>query len=384
MALIYDRIAPKFIIKIIALSIIFASPSLMMGNTRLVPEQAQVKLLKTRLDAKFSVQKDNEPGGSVMILKDNKVLYSRSFGLSDLGTKTKFTSETVNNLGSISKTFVAYGILILNKQGKLTLDDPISKYFPDFKNREIAEKVKIRHLLTHTSGLPDSRNVDGDSVFYLSAKDEENFAPLKLTEKLEFEPGSQWKYSNPAYNGLALIIEKVSGMKWQWFVEEKIFRPAGMGHSKITDGPYPESGVAHGYRKINNQWKEFDYGEYPTMAAAGNGGVWSSIDELCKYVKAVKNCSFLDYETIKFSETTWNPDNWNSPEPPGQGFCWFIHKPDDSDKNYRIEHSGSQAGFRAHLIMYPDAGIVVIWLSNNEQTYTKLIIEQLTQAGYLK
>lgn len=109
-------------------------------------------------------------------------------------------------------------------------------------------------MITHTSGLPDSRNVDKDSIFFLAARDEGNFAPLKLTDTLEFESGSQWNYSNPAYNGLALIIEKVSGMKWQSFIENNIFKPSGMKDSKITDGSFPERDVAHGYRKTNNQF----------------------------------------------------------------------------------------------------------------------------------
>ena len=208
--------------------------------------------LKAKLDSFITKNFSEEaPGGSLLIRKGEAVLYQKSFGLADLSVNEKFTPATISNTGSISKTFVAYGILILQNQGRLSIEDPISKYFPDFKNREIADKVKIRHLITHTSGLPDSRNVDADSIFYLSAKDEENFAPLKGTEKLEFEPGSRWKYSNPAYNGLALIIEKVSGMKWQRFIDQMIFKPAGMRWSTITDGSFPQKGVAHGYRMVN-------------------------------------------------------------------------------------------------------------------------------------
>jgi len=343
------------------------------------------KLLAAKLDLIFSQHfKENEPGGSVFIQQANKVLYSKSFGLADLKTMQKFTNRTISNTGSISKTFVAYSILILQSQGKLSIEDSIIKYFPDFKNKEIAAKVKIKHLITHTSGLPDSRNVDKDSIFYLTAKDKENFAPLKLTDTLEFEPGSQWKYSNPSYNGLALIIEKVSGMKWQSFIENYIFKLAGMLDSKITDGSFPEKDVAHGYRKVNNRFEEYDYGEYPTFTASGNGGVWSSVDDLKKYVDAMKKCLFLDCNTIALSQKAWHSKNWNAKDPPSQGFSWFVSEPKNKDEYKVINHSGSQAGFRAHLFIIPKPDITIIWLTNNDKSITHLIMKPLVELGYAK
>ncbi len=343
------------------------------------------KLLTARLDSIISADfNDIEPGGSLLIQKGNRVLYSRSFGLTDLKTQQKFSANTVSNTGSITKTFIAYGILLLQNQGKLSIEDSIIKYFPDFKNKEIARKVKIKHLLTHTSGLPDSRNVEKDSLFYLTAKDEENFAPLKLTDTLEFEPGSNWNYSNPSYNGLALIIEKVSGMKWQTFIKNYIFRPAGMNDSKITDGPYPENSVAHAYRKINNGFEEYDYGEYPTFAASGNGGIWSSVEDLKKYVNAIKKCLFIDCNTVSFSQKVWHPANWSGKEPPSQGFSWFVYEPKNTNEYKIISHSGSQAGFRAHLFIIPEPDITIIWLTNNDKSLTPLIMNPLHELGYLK
>src|SRR6478736_392185 len=168
------------------------------------------------------------PGGAVLIKKNDSTIFSRGYGLADLETKEQITTKTLFNLGSISKTFVANGVLLLQQQGKLSVEDNLIKYFPDFKNKKIGEKIKIKHLLTHTSGLPDNREVGKDTVFYLTAKDAENWAPELKVDSLEFEPGTNYHYSNPAYNGLALIIEKVSGQKWQDFVAENIFEPSGM------------------------------------------------------------------------------------------------------------------------------------------------------------
>src|SRR5690554_2956884 len=186
----------------------------------------------------------DQPGGVVLVKKNNETVFLKSYGLADLESSEKITPNTVFNTGSISKTFVAYGILSLEEAGQLRLEDSLMTYFPQFENPEIVRKVRVRHLLTHTSGLPDLRRVQEEIEFYLTARDEENFAPLYQTEALHFKPGQQFEYSNPAFNGLALIIEQTTGQKWQDFIRETIFTPSGMDHSTITDGPHPEHGVA--------------------------------------------------------------------------------------------------------------------------------------------
>ena len=282
-------------------------------------------------------------------------------GIADLKTKDPISTKTLFNVGSISKTFVAFGILQLAKENKLSLNDSLYKYFPDFKDTAIAKKVRVYHLLTHTSGLPDIRNVAGDSVFYLTAKDEENWAPIKKTESLEFEPGEKFHYSNPAFNGLALIIEKVSGIKWQDYIKKKIMQPAGMNTSAITDGSYPETGVSHGYLLDGKNYFEKDYGEEPTFAASGNGGVWSSVEELWKYEQAIQQNVFLDSSWIKKSRTVFTFQNWKDSLPPFIGLCWFIT---DFEKQNMIGHTGSQGGFRADYVWLPEKKLFYVILCN--------------------
>jgi len=316
----------------------------------------------TDLDNIFdSVFKTDEPGGAVLIAKDGKIIYEKGFGIEDINTKKPIGVNTLFNVGSISKTFVAFGILQLAKENRLSLDDDIYKYFPDFKDSSIAKKIKIHHLLTHSSGLPDIRNVQGDSVFYLSAKDEENWAPIKKADSLEFQPGERFNYSNPAFNGLALIIEKVTGMKWQDYIKKNIMEPAGMNTSTITDGSYPESGVSHGYLFDGKNYFEKDYGEEPTFAAAGNGGVWSSVNELWKYEQAIQKNIFLDSAWIKRSRTVYDLSNWKDSLPPFIGLCWFITKTNNENM---IGHTGSQGGFRADYVWLPEKKIFYVILCN--------------------
>jgi CubicO group peptidase (beta-lactamase class C family) len=302
------------------------------------------------------------PGGAILIMKGEKVIFSKGYGLADLQTKEKITPRTLFNTGSISKTFVSQVILDLANEGKLSLQDSLAKYFNDFKNPDIANHVRIHHLLTHTSGLPDNRRVFLDSIFLLTAKDEENFAPLKQNDSLLFAPGSQYEYSNPAYNGLALIIEKVTGRKWQEVVKEKIFDPAGMKTSVITDGPFPASGVSHAYLKMKDGYVEKDYGEEPTFAAAGNGGVWSSVEELAKYELALRNATFSDSKTIEDARTIKQYANWKSATPPFIGYSWFIGTTEDG--NTMIYHTGTQGGFYGDHVSIPEKGITYIMLCN--------------------
>ena len=333
----------------------------------------------------------NKPGGSILIKKGDDIIFLNGYGLADLVTKEKITENTIFNTGSISKTFVANGILILQERDSLSLNDNLYKYFDDFENIEISKKVKIKHLLSHTSGLPDNRNIIENRDFYITAKDKENFEPLKRVTKLNFEPGEKFQYSNPSFNGLALIIEEITNEPWQKYVINNVFKPAKMYNSKITNGAYPETGVAHAY---DNYYKdgdsiyfgdyyEYDYGEIPTFAAAGNGGVWSSILDLAKYEKAIEENLFLTKEMVRESRTVFYPKNWSDSIKPNVGYSWFIGeknlftKPNLFDVKF-IHHTGSQGGFRSFYIKIPEKEILFIGLFNRHvDNAEKLIYDSL-------
>lgn len=303
----------------------------------------------------------NEPGGVILVKKNNKTVFLKGFGLEDMETNINNSPTSVFNTGSVSKTFVAYAILMLEQEGILSIEDSLYKYFDDFKSPDIAKKVKVKHLLTHTSGLPDSRPVSDNYEFYLSAKDAENFEPIKATTQLNFEPGEQFEYSNPAFNGLALIIEKITDDKWQNYVIENIFKPSKMDDSKITDGPHPTENVTHAYIKDNNEFKELDYGEEPTFAAAGNGGVWSSVIDLAKYENALLKHTFVNKEVLDKSRSIYKFDNWKSDTPPDVGLSWFITNSDFPDNIFNVDivsHTGWQGGFRAFYISIPEKDIL--------------------------
>lgn len=316
------------------------------------------------LDAFFRARfPADAPGIAVLIAKRGQPVWRGAYGLADLQAKTPISTRTVLNLGSLSKTFVANAILILAERGKLSVDDALLTYFPDFAHPEVVRGVQLRHLLTHTSGLPDLRPMAEPVEFYLTARDPENWAPEKAVAELAFLPGTNFAYSNPAFNGLALVVEQVAHRPWQAFVADEIFRPAGMANSTITDGPEPSRGVAHGYALEGGAWVESDYGEVPTFAAAGNGGVWSSVEDLARYEHALANATFLSAETIADSRTIKTFDNWSGEAPPKIGWSWFIK---DVDGQREIGHTGSQGGFMTNYFVVPDQDVLVVYLMNRD------------------
>ena len=320
--------------------------------------------LEKELDVIFSSYfYADKPGGTALIMIENKILYEKGFGLADLKTKDAIDPNTIFNTGSISKTFVSNGILILQERGMLSLEDNLLKYFPDFKNKELASKVKIINLLTHTSGLPDNRGVADSTQYYLTADDAQNFAPLKQNDSLLFEPGEFFKYSNPSYNGLALIIEQVTGDSWQKFIEKEIFDVLSMNNSRITNGAYPDSGVSHAYRfnDATLTFEEEDYGEVPTFNAAGNGGVWSTVGDIAKYKIGLDNSSFLNEKMISESQTSYNFSNWKDTVNAPNGYSWFINQ---TDSVKYVGHTGSQGGFISDFLIIKEKDITYILLCN--------------------
>src|ERR1041384_7494949 len=339
----------------------------------------------TALDRFFASEfHADEPGGATLVMKGDRVVFSHGYGLADLKTRQPVSTRTLFDVASVTKPFVASAILMLQEQGKLSVGDNLLTYFPGFKNKDIAARVQLKHLLTHTSGLPDLRNVRENVAFYLTAKDAENWYPTTQADALEFEPGSQFAYSNPAFDGLALIVEQVSGVKWQSFVHDRIFVPAGMTTSTITDGPYPESGVAHGYLKLKGEWSEADYGELPTFAAAGNGGVWSSVEELARFELALRNAVFLRPATIADARTIKTFPNWTSATPPELGWSWFIKQTPDHLRT--VGHTGHQGGFTANYVSLPDKAIFFVTLSNSPRDidpFAAKILQELARDSWL-
>lgn len=345
--------------------------------------QIYTEPLQAKLDSTLGTLKSNDPGGYIYVQAGNQILYYKSFGVANLETNEAFSDYTLVNVGGLSRTFIAYAILILQQEGKLNLEDSISMYIPDIKNKELANKIKIRHLLTHTSGLKDIPTQAMDSLHFLSITDKDNFELVKYTNKPAFEPGSNFKFSEQAFSALVLILEKVSGTSWQEFIKEKICGPAGMTFTRFTGKPGEKVAASTGYRKVKGKFSEYDQGEVPKMYTAVNAGVWSNVNDLRKYAYALQYCNFLKCENVKTSVDLLTPFNWYSDKPIPHSQCWYIDQiPGMEHKN--ISYEGAIGGFRTSFMVFPQTEISIVILSNNSTNYAKEVLKVLKDFGHIK
>ena len=221
---------------------------------------------------------------------DNKIVYRKGYGLANVETKSLITPETNFRMASVSKQFTAMGILLLEKGGKLSLNDPLTKFFPNF-NGKVGQKVQIRHLLTHSSGILDYEAVMNPNQRE-QLSDADVLTLIKDRDSLYFEPGIQFRYSNSAYCLLALVIEKVSGKPFASFIRQRIFQPLKMNQSVIYEAGKPIANRAMGYRKKDNRFVFSD--QSVTSATKGDGGVYTSLIDYQKWNEALRNSTLLD------------------------------------------------------------------------------------------
>jgi len=257
-----------------------------------VPEpKADEKELAAAVRALLEGQtKADEFSGVVLIAKDSRILFHEAYGNADREKKVPNRKDTKFNLGSINKSFTRVAIHQLARQGKLSLDDPIEKFLPDYPNAQAAEKVTIRHLLNMTSGIGDFFGSRYDATPKDKIRTLRDYLPLFSDLPLEFEPGTNNRYSNGGYVVLGVIIEKVSGVDYYTYVRENIFKPCGMlntdSFARDADVPnlargYTLEGVAEGGRVLNHS----------TLPGRGSsaGGGYSTAEDMLKYVLALKD-----------------------------------------------------------------------------------------------
>jgi len=328
-----------------------------------------------RVDQLFAEQNNpRSPGCSVAISRNGAIVYEHGYGMADLEWNVPITPTTVMGAASISKQFTAKSILLLAQQGKLLLDDDVSQYIPEWSDRE--HHVTIRHLLTHTSGLIDYEDImpespptpaasatssalpaTSDEVVTDPSRQLRDIDVLHLLEKerrLYFEPGTQYRYSNGGYSMLALIVERASGKKFQDFLHERIFEPLGMRDTLayVAEGPaVPHR--AYGYTLANDgKWQRTD--QSLTSAVLGDGGIYSSIDDLAKWDAAQYDDRLLSDASRELAFTPWTKTD---DEQVKYGFGWRI-------TGATLWHSGETIGFRNVIVRYPKAHLSVIVLTN--------------------
>ena len=328
---------------------------------------------------------DGEPGAAVLVMKGDSVLFDRGYGIADLQTKAPIDGDTFFNIASVSKQFTAVAILQLVQAGLLSVDDPVSKYLPEFE-ADFWDEITIAQLMSHSSGIPDARNysreekINGDEALSISYMDTLSFT--------HFAPGTAYEYINPTFVLLGYIVEKVSGQQFTEYVAEHIFEPAGMVQTLYFDRDRQEliPNMAHGYEyadvedmpeertasdadSAHKNWYEYDFGEETFFATRPDGGIYTSTHEFAEWERALRTAALLPEDYLK---DAWSPHTYITGSPWSDyqnrpntwyGYGWFIEPATDST-NIVIYHTGDNGGFKILAARYPASNALVLVFAN--------------------
>jgi CubicO group peptidase (beta-lactamase class C family) len=323
---------------------------------------AQIKA-KIEVDRIFTEwNKSNVPGGALGVVKDGKLVYANGYGIADLEHDVKITPSTVFYIGSVSKQFVTFCVLLLEEQGKLNLNDPIQKYFPDFPVYE--SPLTILHFIHHTSGVRDYLTLmDLKGRSYLDhITVDEVYELIKRQSTLNFKPGDQYLYSNSCYFMLALIVEKVSGEPIRKFAATNIFEPLGMNHTQFyDDNTNIIRNRAFSYAKDETKIVGFD-NLIMRFDLVGSGGVYSTIEDLYLWDQ-----NFYHNKLGKDGQTIITRMHQDGILNDGKSAGYAFALENGSYKGLKtVSHSGALAGYRAQLVRFPEQQFSVIILANRD------------------
>ena len=322
----------------------------------LFAQQVIAQTLTDKFDAMMiETFKENEPGAVALIIKEDKVLYRKAFGLANLELGVKMKPENVFRIGSITKQFTAVAILKLRDEGKLKLDDKITEYVKDYPMH--GHQITIQHLLTHTSGIKNYNSIsewDGE----IQKKD---FTPKEFinyfkNQPMDFQPGEEWRYNNSGYVILGHIIEVVSEMTYEEYIEKTFFAPLKMTNSDYGSPSRIIKDRANGYDKKENVFRNSDYISMSQPYAAG--GLLSTVDDLYKWNSALMSEKVILKASREEAHSTYRLNNGKKT---GYGYGWMLGNIQGSPMIY---HSGGINGFLTYSIFLPEEQLFVAMFSN--------------------
>lgn len=288
--------------------------------------------------------------GSILVAKNGQPVVSKGYGMANIELAVPNTPQTVFRLGSITKQFTAMAIVILQERGKLRVSDPICKYLTECP--AAWQPITIRHLLTHTSGIPSYTGFpDFPRATVLPTSAAEMVGRLK-DKPLEFEPGEKFAYSNSGYYLLGLIIERASGLPYADFLDKSIFTPLAMHQTGYDNSSRIIRNRAAGYARKAGETVNAAYMDMTVPYAAG--GLYSTTEDLLRWDRALYTNTLVSQKSL---------DEIFTPEKDGYGYGWIIGTRFDRQV---IAHGGGIYGFATHIARFPADRLTVIVLSNVE------------------
>jgi CubicO group peptidase (beta-lactamase class C family) len=322
---------------------------------------------------KAEMQRQHIPGLSLLVVKAGKIVRAEGFGLANVELQVPVKPETVFQSGSVGKQFTATAVMMLVEEGKIGLDDPLTKYFSDAPSTW--KSVTIRELLSHTAGFGDYPK---DFNFRKDWTEEEE---LKLIESipLKYAPGMKWEYSNLGYVTIGILIHRVTGEFYGDFLQQRIFQPLDMQSARIISEADIVPNRAAGYRLVKGQLKNQEW-VAPMVNTTADGSLYFTILDLAKWDAALYTEKLLKRSSL---DLMWTPVKLKDGQPNGgrpnsghYGFGWFI---DDRHGHRCIHHDGAWQGFETAIDRYVDDQLTVVALSNLEDAEPGKITQHVAE-----
>ena len=315
-----------------------------------VPRMSEADALAALSAYGDELAKNDQFSGTVLVARHGKILFQKAWGRANRETGAPVTLDTRFRIGSMNKMFTSVAILQLVEAGKLSLDDPIGKYLTDYPNKDVASKVTVRHLLTHTGGTGDIFGPEFDKN-RLSLRTHGDYLKLYGSRALDGEPGKQFKYSNYGFVLLGAVIEKVTGMSYYDYVDSRIFKPAGMTSTGSLTENEAVQNRSTGYMKSKSAWVP-NTDTLPWRGTSAGGG-YSTAGDLLRFAEALESGKLISKASLAQATKAQVPE--------GYGFG-FESRDEGPLRGYG--HGGGAPGMNGELRIYPQIGTVVVALSN--------------------
>jgi CubicO group peptidase (beta-lactamase class C family) len=314
-----------------------------------------------------------EPGAAVLVMKDGEILLRKGYGLADLEQGIPIEPDMVFRIGSVTKQFTAAAILLLEEEGKLSVEDDLRKHLPDFPTS--SRTITIAQLLTHTSGIRSYTDMPDFGKRMREDMSVEEIIALFRDEPLGFEPGEKYAYNNSGYVLLGAIIEKASGKTYEAYLRERIFEPLGMSQTYYGSASRIIPKRAQGYDGVN---AEFENTEYLSMSLPYSAGsLLSTVDDLAKWDRALEGTGLLSQASL---DKWWKPFSLANGESIHYGYGWSISS---YEGHPVVDHGGGINGFTCQLLRMPEDRIFVTVLTNrnDEKANPGLVARKLAAAA---
>jgi CubicO group peptidase (beta-lactamase class C family) len=297
------------------------------------------------------MQAQKIPGLSLAVIKNGEIVLAKGYGLANVEHQVPVKPETVFQSGSMGKQFTATAVMMLVEEGKLSLDDRITKFFPDAP--DTWRNITVRHLLTHTSGMgdyPDDFDLRRDYT-------EDELVQRIKTIPLAFQPGEKWSYSNLAYVTLGILIHKVSGKFYGDFLQERVFKPLGMTTARVISEADIVPNRAAGYRLVDGELKNQDWVS-PTLNTTADGALYLTVYDMAKWDAALYTEKLLKRSSL---DQMWTAVKLNDGKTFPYGFGWALGE----IRGHRVvEHGGAWQGFKSQISRYVDDKLTVVVFAN--------------------